>query len=166
MAFVQRDSVSVFVGLGANLGEARHALETAVKAIDQLPHTRVLQCSSFYRSAPVDATGPDYINAVIHLETRLNAYEALKAFQSFENLAGRERPYRNAPRTLDIDILLFGHASIQSPVLTVPHPRMRARAFVLKPLSELLPGWVTPQDLQSVQSQAIEKLDASRSDDL
>jgi 2-amino-4-hydroxy-6-hydroxymethyldihydropteridine diphosphokinase len=96
----------------------------------------------------------------------LNAYEALKAFQSFENLAGRERPYRNAPRTLDIDILLFGDASIQSPVLTVPHPRMRARAFVLKPLSELLPGWVTPQDLQSVQSQAIEKLDASRSDDL
>ncbi|MFM8822200.1 MAG: 2-amino-4-hydroxy-6-hydroxymethyldihydropteridine diphosphokinase, partial [Limnohabitans sp.] len=61
MAFVQRDSVSVYVGLGANLGEARHALETAVKAIDQLPHTRVLECSSFYRSAPVDATGPDYI---------------------------------------------------------------------------------------------------------
>jgi 2-amino-4-hydroxy-6-hydroxymethyldihydropteridine diphosphokinase len=76
------------------------------------------------------------------------------------------RPYRNAPRTLDIDLLLFGDASIQSPVLTVPHPRMRERAFVLKPLSELSPQRVSVQDLQSVQSQAIEKLDASSSDDV
>lgn len=163
---MQREWVSVFVGLGANLGEARKTLKAAVKAIDKLPQTRVLNCSSFYRSAPVDATGPDYINAVLHLETRLNAYEALKAFQALENMAGRERPYRNAPRTLDIDLLLFGDANIQSPVLTVPHPRMRERAFVLKPLSELLTRGVSAQDLQNVQSQAIEKLDASNSDDL
>ncbi len=163
---MHREWVSVFVGLGANLGEARQTLDAAVKAIGKLPHTRVLNCSSFYRSAPVDATGPDYINAVLHLETRLNAYEALEAFQTLETMAGRVRPYRNAPRTLDIDLLLFGDASIQSPVLTVPHPRMRERAFVLKPLSELSPQWVSAQDLQSVQSQAIEKLDASSSDDL
>ena len=163
---MHREWVSVFVGLGANLGEARQTLDAAVKAIGKLPHSRVLNCSSFYRSAPVDATGPDYINAVLHLETRLNAYEALKAFQSLENMAGRVRPYRNAPRTLDIDLLLFGDASIQSSVLTVPHPRMRERAFVLKPLSELSPQRVSVQDLKSVQSQAIEKLDASSSDDL
>ena len=163
---MHREWVSVFVGLGANLGEARQTLDAAVKAIDKLPHTHVLNCSSFYRSAPVDATGPDYINAVLHLETRLNAYEALLAFQTLENLAGRVRPYRNAPRTLDIDLLLYGDASIQSQALTVPHPRMRQRAFVLKPLSELSPLKVSAQELQSVQFQTLQKLDASSSDDL
>jgi 2-amino-4-hydroxy-6-hydroxymethyldihydropteridine diphosphokinase len=163
---MHREWVSVFVGLGANLGEARQTLDAAVKAIDKLPHTHVLNCSSFYRSAPVDATGPDYINAVLHLETRLNAYEALLAFQTLENLAGRVRPYRNAPRTLDIDLLLYGDASIQSQALTVPHPRMRQRAFVLKPLSDLSPLKVSAQELQSVQFQTLQKLDASSSDDL
>jgi len=163
---MHREWVSVSVGLGANVGEARQSPEAAVKASAKLPHSRVLNCSSFYRSAPVGATGPDYINAVLHLETRLNAYETLKAFQSLENMAGRVRPYRNAPRTLDIEWLLFGDARIQSPKRTEPHPRMRERAFVLKPLSELSPQRVSVQDLQSVQSQAIEKLDASSSDDL
>lgn len=157
---MQREWVSVFVGLGANLGEAHHAVEAAVKAIGKLPHTRLLGCSSFYRSAPVDATGPDYINAVVHLETRINAYELLRALQALEILAGRERPYRHAPRTLDIDVLLFGDASIASQELTVPHPRMQERAFVLQPLWELAPHLVTQDGLHQVQDQVIQKLNA------
>jgi 2-amino-4-hydroxy-6-hydroxymethyldihydropteridine diphosphokinase len=155
---MQRDWVPVFVGLGANLGEARYALEAAVQTIGKLPNTRVMACSSFYRSAPVDAAGPDYINAVIQLETRLNAYELLRAFQALEILAGRERPYRHAPRTLDIDLLLFGSASIQSLELQVPHPRMRERAFVLLPLWELAPHCVSKDDLRRVQDQAIQRM--------
>ena len=125
---MQREWVSVFVGLGANLGEAHHAVEAAVQAIGKLPHTRLLGCSSFYRSAPVDATGPDYINAVVHLETRINAYELLRALQALEILAGRERPYPNAPRTLDLDVVTYGDATVSSPRLTLPHPRWRERA--------------------------------------
>jgi 2-amino-4-hydroxy-6-hydroxymethyldihydropteridine diphosphokinase len=157
---MQREWVSVFVGLGANLGEARHAVEAAVQAIGKLPHTRVLDCSSLYRSAPVDASGPDFINAVVHLETRIDAYELLRALQALESLAGRERPYRNAPRTLDIDLLLFGSASIASQELTVPHPRMKERAFVLQPLSELAPHLVTQDALRQVQDQVIQKLNS------
>jgi 2-amino-4-hydroxy-6-hydroxymethyldihydropteridine diphosphokinase len=95
---------------------------------------------------------------VVHLQTRLNAIELLRAFQSEENLAGRERPYRNAPRTLDIDLLLYGEGNIQSPALQVPHPRMRERAFVLLPLSELAPGLVTKDELRNVQSQVVTRL--------
>jgi 2-amino-4-hydroxy-6-hydroxymethyldihydropteridine diphosphokinase len=144
---MQREWVSVFAGLGANLGDARRAIEDAVLAIGQIPETRVVNSSSLYRSAPVDAGGPDYCNAVVHLESRLNAVDLLKAFQAIENAAGRERPYINAPRTLDIDMLLYGSAQIQSSFLTVPHPRMMERAFVLKPLSEVAPHLVAPEDL-------------------
>jgi 2-amino-4-hydroxy-6-hydroxymethyldihydropteridine diphosphokinase len=114
--------------------------------------------SSFYKSAPFQADGPDYINAVVHLQTRLNAIELLRAFQNVENLAGRERPYRNAPRTLDIDLLLYGDGNIQSPALQVPHPRMRERAFVLLPLSELAPDVVTKDELRNVQAQVVTRL--------
>jgi 2-amino-4-hydroxy-6-hydroxymethyldihydropteridine diphosphokinase len=155
---VQRDWVTVFVGLGANLGQAKQAVETAVVSLGKLPNTRVMACSSLYRSAPVDATGPDYINAVVQLETRVNAYELLRTFQDLENLAGRERPYFHAPRTLDIDLLFFGEAKIESQELTVPHPRMHERAFVLLPLSELAPDLVPQPALQQVKTQAIERL--------
>ena len=150
--------VNVYAGLGANLGHARQSLDAAILAIGKLPETWLVGRSSFYQSAPFQADGPDYINAVVHLQTRLNAVDLLRAFQRIEQLAGRERPYRNAPRTLDIDVLLFGDGDIQSPALQVPHPRMRERAFVLLPLSELAPGLVTTDELRKVQGQVVNRL--------
>ena len=130
-----RELVNVYAGLGANLGHARESIDSAILALGKLPKTLLVGRSSFYQSAPFQADGPDYTNAVVHLQTRLNAIDLLRAFQSVEDLAGRERPYRNAPRTLDIDLLLYGDGNIQSPELQVPHPRMHERAFVLLPLS-------------------------------
>ena len=156
---MQREWVSVFAGLGANLGDARRAVEDAVLAIGHIPETRVVNSSSLYRSAPVDAGGPDYCNAVVHLESRLHAVDLLKAFQAIENAAGRERPYVNAPRTLDIDMLMYGSAEIHSSFLTVPHPRMMERAFVLVPLSELAPHLVKDSDCSSHLSQVIHKIE-------
>ena len=153
-----RELVNVYAGLGANLGHARQSLDAAILAIGKLPETLLVGRSSFYQSAPFQANGPDYINAVVHLRTRLNAVDLLRAFQRIELLAGRERPYRNAPRTLDIDLLLFGDGDIQSPALQVPHPRMRERAFVLLPLSELAPGLVTKYELRNVQGQVVNRL--------
>ncbi len=153
-----RELVNVYAGLGANLGHARQSIDFAILALGQLPETLLVGHSSFYKSAPFQADGPDYINAVVHLQTRLNAIELLRAFRNVENLAGRERPYRNAPRTLDIDLLLYGDGNIQSPALQVPHPRMRERAFVLVPLSELAPGLVTKDELRNVQVQFVTRL--------
>jgi len=153
-----RELVNVYAGLGANLGHARQSIDSAILALGKLPETLLVGRSSFYKSAPFQADGPDFINAVVHLQTRLNAIELLRAFQSEENLAGRERPYRNAPRTLDIDLLLYGEGNIQSPALQVPHPRMRERAFVLLPLSELAPGLVTKDELRNVQAQVVTRL--------
>ena len=127
-------------------------------ALGKLPETLLVGRSSFYQSAPFQADGPDYTNAVVHLQTRLNAIDLLRAFQSVEDLAGRERPYRNAPRTLDIDLLLYGDGNIQSPELQVPHPRMHERAFVLLPLSELAPELVTTDELCGVQDQVVNRL--------
>ena len=153
-----RELVNVYAGLGANLGHARQSLDAAILAIGKLPETLLVGRSSFYQSAPFQADGPDYINAVVHLQTCLNAIDLLRAFQRIEQLAGRERPYRNAPRTLDIDLLLFGDGDIQSPALQVPHPRMRERAFVLLPLSELAPGLVTTDELRKVQGHVVNRL--------
>jgi 2-amino-4-hydroxy-6-hydroxymethyldihydropteridine diphosphokinase len=153
-----REPVTAFVGLGANLGDAGHAVQEALAALGGLPQTRLLRASRLYRSAPVDAGGPDYCNAVAQLETRLPAPELLGALQQLEEAAGRRRPYRNAPRTLDLDLLLYGEARIASPALTVPHPRMRERAFVLLPLQELAPERVAASDLAAVAGQRIAPL--------
>ena len=153
-----RELVNVYAGLGANLGHASHSIDSAILALGKLPETLLVGCSSFYQSAPFQADGPDYINAVVHLQTRLNAIDLLRAFQRLEDLAGRERPFRNAPRTLDIDLLLFGDGEIQSPTLQVPHPRMRERAFVLLPLKELAPGLVKTDQLPNLQSQVVKRL--------
>ena len=152
-----RDFVTVFVGLGSNLGQSLEEVSHAISEINALPDTQVVSCSSYYQSAPHEAVGPDYINAVVQIKTRLDAYTLLAQCQAIENAAGRERPYRNAPRTLDVDLLLFGDASIQSENLTVPHPRMRERAFVLLPLSELAPERVLPSELVHVSGQSIHK---------
>jgi 2-amino-4-hydroxy-6-hydroxymethyldihydropteridine diphosphokinase len=134
----------VFVGLGANLGDAVAAVRAALEALDALPGTRCVARSSLYRSAPVDAQGADYINAVAQLETRLLPAALLKELQAIEERFGRERPYRNAPRTLDLDLLLYGERRIVTPLLTVPHARMHERAFVLAPLAEIAPDLALP----------------------
>jgi 2-amino-4-hydroxy-6-hydroxymethyldihydropteridine diphosphokinase len=150
---VQRDTVTAFVALGANLGDAAGAVRAAMDAIGGLPGTRVVRRSSLYRSAPVDSSGPPYINAVVEVATMLTAPALLQELKAVENRAGRLRPYRNAPRTLDLDILLFGTASITSASLTVPHPRMDGRAFVLQPLAEIAPQRVAPDALARVRDQ-------------
>lgn len=149
-----------YIGLGANLGDAPAALRGAIQALAALPGTQLLQCSALYRSAPVDATGPDFYNAVAALRTSLPPHELLAALQSIEAAAGRERPYHNAPRTLDLDILLFDGLAIDTPTLTVPHPRMHERAFVLLPLAEIAPAQVRAEWLQAVRDQRIERLEA------
>lgn len=134
----------VFVGLGANLGDARAALQAAVRQIGALPGTRVQARSADYRSAPVDAQGPDFVNAVAELRTALSPTELLAALQDIERAHGRLRPYRHAPRTLDLDLLFFGQRVVDRPGLTLPHPRLHQRAFVMRPLAELAPDWVHP----------------------
>lgn len=151
-------AVAAFIGLGANLGDRGAALQQALASLAGLPQTQVRRVSSLYRSAPVDADGPDYLNAVAELATGLPPEELLQSLRAIEAAAGRERSYRNAPRTLDLDILLYGDASIATPDLTVPHARMGERAFVLLPLSEIAPGRVTPGQLAAVASQRIERM--------
>jgi 2-amino-4-hydroxy-6-hydroxymethyldihydropteridine diphosphokinase len=130
----------VFVGLGANLGDdLAGCLQSAVDALARLPATRLVAVSRIWRSAPVDALGPDYLNAVAQLETTLAPEALLTGLQAIEQQHGRERPYPNAPRTLDLDLLLHGDTQCQSERLTLPHPRLGQRAFVLKPLLELDP---------------------------
>lgn len=153
-----RDPVLAYIGLGANLGDPAAALHEAFEHLTQLPHTHLVARSSLWRTAPVDAQGPDFVNAVAALSTRLTAPALLHALQQLEAQAGRERPWRNAPRTLDLDLLLYGHGSIASPALTVPHPRMHARAFVLAPLAEIAPDRVPPGVLEGMTSQVIARL--------
>jgi len=126
-----------YVGLGANLGDASATIEAACDALARLPGTRLMARSSLYVSAPIDATGPDFVNAVAALDTVLEAHTLMLELQAIERSHGRERPYRNAPRTLDLDLLLYGDACIAGSALTVPHPRMTQRAFVLLPLAEI-----------------------------
>jgi 2-amino-4-hydroxy-6-hydroxymethyldihydropteridine diphosphokinase len=156
-----RPEVLAYVGLGANLGDALQAVRDSIAALEATPGVSLVQASSLYRSAPVDATGPDYINAVACISTTLTAPALLQALQAIEQGAGRERPYRNAPRTLDLDLLLYGEGRIDSPALTVPHPRMRDRAFVLVPLAELAPALVGAEALQAVAGQGVERLAAN-----
>ncbi len=151
-------TVSAYVGLGANLGDAEATVQAAIKALGELQKTVVTARSSLYRSAPVDATGPDYINAVVALRTGLDAEQLLSALQRLESEAGRERPFPNAPRTLDLDLLMFANTVRNTPELTLPHPRMRDRAFVIKPLAEIAPDKVPAAALARVSKQVIERI--------
>jgi len=153
-----RDPVIAYVALGANLGDPQRALRDAMARLGRLPDTTVTARSSLYRTAPVGATGPDFINAVVQLRTALTAPALLDALLAIETEAGRERPWPNAPRTLDLDLLLYGGARIDSPRLTVPHPRMKERAFVLVPLHEIAPDLVPPQALAALTSQVIARI--------
>ena len=156
-------SVTAYIALGANLGDAAQAVRDAIQAINALPHVQVTQQSSLYRTAAQESTpghppSPDYINAVIAVLSNQPAYVLLEQLQKIEQQAGRKRPYLNAPRTLDLDILLFGDAQIQTATLTVPHPRMWQRAFVLVPLAEIAPQLVSGERLEEVKGQGIERM--------
>ena len=133
-----------YIGLGANLGDPQEALREAIEALAALPGSVLRASSSIYRTAPIDAIGPDFLNAVVQLDTRLAPHVLLAALQQIEQVHGRERPYRNAPRTLDLDLLLYGDQVIDTPTLTVPHPRLHERAFVLRPLVEIAPALSIP----------------------
>jgi 2-amino-4-hydroxy-6-hydroxymethyldihydropteridine diphosphokinase len=135
----------VFVGLGANLGDAAQTLHRAIEGLGRLPTTRLVAVSPFYVTAPIDATGPDYTNAVAEISTQMPPAVLLQALHGIEAEHGRLRPYRNAPRTLDLDLLLYGQQVIDEPVLTLPHPRLQQRAFVLRPLLDIAPTLVHPR---------------------
>jgi 2-amino-4-hydroxy-6-hydroxymethyldihydropteridine diphosphokinase len=146
-----------YVGIGSNLDEPRAHVTRAFEELDRLPHTRVVKRSSLYRSAPLGhADQPDFINAVARLETGLPAERLLAEMQEVEQRHGRERSFPNAPRTLDLDLLLYGEKTIALPRLTVPHPRMRERAFVLKPLLEIAPE--LPFALDHCKDQRVERI--------
>jgi 2-amino-4-hydroxy-6-hydroxymethyldihydropteridine diphosphokinase len=153
-----RAEFDAYVAIGANLGDTAATVRWASQSLGRLPDTRLVRCSSLYRTAPVDATGPDFINAVAHVATQLSPGELLSHLHAIEQSAGRERSTQNAPRTLDLDLLLHGQARIDTPMLTVPHPRMRERAFVLVPLAEIAPALVSPGDLAAVAGQPIERI--------
>lgn len=153
-----RNRVVAYIAVGANLGDAAASVTAAMDALSRLPHTAVTRRSSLYLSAPVDADGPDFINAVVEISTLLSAPDLLTQLQKVERDAGRERPYANAPRTLDLDLLRYGDGFIASAALTVPHPRMAQRAFVLVPLAEIAPQRVSAAQLDAVRGQAIARL--------
>jgi len=133
------------VALGANIGEPLRQIEAAFAALAALPGTRVLARSSLYRSAPVGyADQPDFINAVAMIETALAPHALLDALLAIERAHGRVREFPNSPRTLDLDIVLYGDVVLQEPGLTIPHARMLERAFVMLPLAEIAPDAVVP----------------------
>jgi 2-amino-4-hydroxy-6-hydroxymethyldihydropteridine diphosphokinase len=134
-----------YVGIGSNLDDPRTQVLVSFRELDELPHTRVVKRSSLYRSAPLGtAPQPDFINAVAQLETGLPAERLLAELQAIEARHGRERSFANAPRTLDLDLLLFGESQMNAPGLKIPHPRMHERAFVLAPLVEISPDVEIP----------------------
>jgi 2-amino-4-hydroxy-6-hydroxymethyldihydropteridine diphosphokinase len=154
------DRVLATLGVGANLGDARAAVRKAVQDLAALPQTEWRASSSLYTSAPLDADGPDYVNAVVQVWTALSPDALLAALQAIEQRAGRKRPYRNAPRTLDLDILLYGELQLTRSDLHIPHPRMWQRAFVVVPLAEIAPHMVSAAQMQSLAGQSVRRLDA------
>jgi 2-amino-4-hydroxy-6-hydroxymethyldihydropteridine diphosphokinase len=157
-----------FVGLGANLGDPQSQVRRAIAALGELPRTRLLAASSLYRSAPVGVgEQPDFINAVAKVETALPARELLDELVTVESRFGRDRPFPGAPRTLDLDLLLYGDRLIDEPGLVVPHPRMHERAFVLLPLAEIAADISVPRRgsvktlLAACRNQKISKIGAT-----
>lgn len=140
-----------FVALGSNLNNPTLQVKSALLALNCIHNTRLVKHSSLYQTAPIDcpalanAVVPNFINAVAELETSLSPQALLNALHAIENQAGRERPYVNAPRVLDCDLLLYEQSTINQPTLTLPHPRMHLRGFVLLPLFEIAPQLCLPK---------------------
>jgi 2-amino-4-hydroxy-6-hydroxymethyldihydropteridine diphosphokinase len=161
-------TAEAFVALGANLEDPVRQVRNAIAELRSIEQTRVLAVSSLYRTAPVGyADQPDFINAVAKLRTSLSPHELLDALHAIENRHGRQRSVRNAPRTLDLDLLLFGVRVVREDDLTLPHPRMHERAFVLMPLAEIAPDAAVPghgpvaQLLAQVDRGGVEKFDVA-----
>lgn len=155
--------VRAYIGLGANLGDSAATLRRVLAQLQATDGIDAVTASPFYRSAPVDATGPDFVNAVAALDTRLPPLALLDALQALENQHGRLRPYKNAPRTLDLDLLTYGDVLLDHERLILPHPRMHQRAFVLLPLQDLAPdmlvnGRPISTWVAQIRDQAIERL--------
>ena len=171
MSATNHPAVAAFVGIGGNLGQARTTVLAAMDALAQLPQTQLIASSPLYGSAPLgeNAEGPNYVNAVAQLHTTLSADALLRELHRIEGAFGRARSYKNAPRTLDLDILLYGDTVCHTDTLTLPHPRMHERAFVLYPLFDLKPdiSWhnalgqrVSVRDLKAqIADQDISRLD-------
>lgn len=162
---------TAYIGLGANQGDVVESLKAALDSLRSLEQSEISGVSPFYKSAPVEASGPDYVNAVARLETSLEPYALLLHLLDIELILGRKRrgpnQKKNAPRNVDLDLLMLGNMIIQSTPLTLPHPRLHQRAFVLKPLLDLapevcIPGRGSASDfLQVVSDQRIELLEES-----
>ena len=150
--------VQVCVAFGANLGEAQATVHQAILDVGALATSQLVKASSLYASAPHEAAGPEFVNAVAMYDTDLPPLALLDALQNLEKTAGRERPYLNAPRTLDLDIIFYGDIALDSPRLTLPHPRWQKRAFVLVPLAEISPDKVSPALLSSVANQSVRRI--------
>jgi 2-amino-4-hydroxy-6-hydroxymethyldihydropteridine diphosphokinase len=136
---------TAFVALGSNLGDPEKNVRRAIAALAELPQSQLVCSSSLYRTAPVDAADqPDFINAVAQMSTELAPQALLAALLEIESRFGRERSFRNAPRTLDLDLLLYDAQHMSEPGLALPHPRMHLRAFVLVPLLEIAPACIIP----------------------
>ena len=150
--------VQVCVAFGANLGDAQATVLQAIQDVGALANTQLQIASSLYASAPHEAIGPEFVNAVAMYDTDLPPLELLDALQNLEAIAGRERPFLNAPRTLDLDIIFYGDVALDSPRLTLPHPRWQERAFVLVPLAEISPEKVSPALLSSVSNQPVSRI--------
>jgi 2-amino-4-hydroxy-6-hydroxymethyldihydropteridine diphosphokinase len=157
--------VRAFVALGSNLNDPAAQVRAGARDLGGLPGTRVLRCSSLYRTAPIGRTDqPDFINAVCELDTGLSAEALLAALLDIEHTHGRVREQPGGPRTLDLDLLLHGTLVCREPGLTLPHPRLHERAFVLYPLQEIAPGLSIPGRgrvealLPACRGQAIERL--------
>lgn len=160
------------IGLGANLGDARQTLQDALQKLHSHPGTANWQISPLYRTAPIgsDEAQPDYINGVATFNTNLTPEALMRWLLDTERHFGRDRSHdlvRNAPRTLDLDLLLYDQVSMDTPLLVLPHPRLHQRAFVLRPLLDLLPTAEIPtlgplaQYLTNVADQAIERLEGN-----
>jgi len=161
---------NAYIGLGANQGDLAATLNAAVQSLGSLEQSRFIAVSPFYRSAPIDAVGPDYLNAVVCIDTELEPYGLLLHLLEIEMVFGRKRrgadARRNAPRNIDLDLLMVGSLIIRSAPLVLPHPRMHERAFVLRPLLDIAPSLTVPGQgpvaglLTRVSDQAVEPMNA------
>lgn len=151
----------VCVAFGANLGDAQRTVSKAIELVGQVSGTDLIKASSLYRSEPIEAQGPDFVNAVALFDTVLQPQDLLTELQKLEDQYGRKRPFKNAPRTLDLDLIFYDDLILNSDRLTLPHPRWSERAFVVLPMMDICPERVSQAHLDAIKNQFIERIVAS-----
>ena len=147
------------IALGSNLGDSLSILTKACQTLDNTPGITLVKSSKWHQTAPVGPPQPDYLNGCAILEVQLSPQELLTTLLEIENQFGRVRSQRWGPRTLDLDLILYGDLILETPELQVPHPRMRSRAFVLLPLAEIAPDWIDPVTKKTI-AQLLEELNS------